>query len=517
MAVFTPPPQTPPIIEYAQPKYGSVPIAVDNDGYHYIVTGNTLLPPILIERTLATTATPKDALASLLKLYQNKGYPLVALTGNVVGKTINIAVFQGMLTEVQTPPALAPFFRGLSDHETIQKNDLLRDQIRASSYADRSGKNLEVNLSPASNPGGSALTVTALKQPDYFPLSGSLTFGNYGSRYSSGYVTGGNVAANLTHGIQITANFLQGLPGLRQASLGSNYYQNGAGASIVTPYGIYGVTTSWTHYRLGKATYPLNPDGNVFSYQINGMQLLYVDDATRASVTEAFNRVYYHETALNDFYTLLNQQYNYLSLGTNINHGLTIDGLPGNLNAAIVFNLGASGASGTLVDGKPGAPTSHFRYTNGTLSYQQNLPYGLQATLTGQAQIAADTLPSQQQWVLGGLGNLPAWEPGVISGDSGYTGRIELDAPALQRFNTTALLGAFLDVGGSTFRTPAAGTSPWQTLSDVGLSLKLQLPYQFSATAMTALPIENNGFNVVGRRDLHTNRLDAFFVVQKGF
>ena len=517
MPIFTPPQPAPPIIEYAQPKFGAEPVFVTSHGYKYVVTGNTLLPPKRLENALAAAATPKDALAALFKIYQDSGYPLVAITGQPVGQTVTISVFQGVLTEVNTAPGLKPYFSGLEGRETVKKSDIIRSQILASSYADRSGQQMEVNLAPGSNPDSSVMTVSETKKPNYFPLSGALTFGNYGSRYSSGYVTGANVAANLTHGAQITANFTQGLPGLRRVSLGSNYYQNGVGTSIITPYGIYGASASWTHYRLGKATAPLNPDGNVFSYQINGSQLLYADDATRSSVTEAFYRVDNHETAFNGYYTLLNQRYNYLSLGANINRGVTVGGRSGNLNAGLTFNLGISGASGSLVDHKRGVPTSHFRYTDATFAYQQSLPYGLQTNITGQAQLAADTLPSQQQWVLGGLGNLSAWEPGVIAADSGYTARLELDAPPLQRYGSSAVLGSFIETGATTLRTPAHGTAPWQTLADVGLNLKLQLPYQFSTTAMTALPIESSGFNAVGRTDLKLNRLDAFFVVQKGF
>jgi hemolysin activation/secretion protein len=518
MAAFIPPPQNiPVIIEYAQPKYGAEPIVVHNHGYQYVVTGDTLLPPALIEKTLASTATPKAAVNDLLKAYQDSGYPLVGIAGRVDGKTVEISVFQGMFSEVQTPKNVAPFFSGLSDRETIGKRELIRKQILAGLYADRSGQQLQVNVSPASNPGGSLLTVAATNKPDYFPLSGTLNFGNYGSRYSSDYVAGANIAANLTHGIQLTGNFLQGLPSLQQDSFGSNYYQNGIGGSIVTPYGIYGFTTNWTHYRLGEVTKPLFPDGNVFSYQINGTQLLYADDATRVTITEAFNRVKYHETVLNDAFTLLDQQYNYLSGGGNINRALTVASLPGNLSAGFTFNLGISSAAGSLVDNEPGVPTSHFKYGNLSLGYQQTLLYGLNADLTGQAQISASTLPSQQQWVLGGLGNLTAWEPGVTAADSGYTARLEVDAPTYTWFKSSASLGAFLEVGASTFRTPFPGTAPWQTLSDAGLTLKLQLPDKFSATAMTALPIQESGFSVAGRSDLTHNRIEAFFVVQKGF
>ena len=517
MAVFLPPSPAPQVVEYAKPRYGAEPTMVQSHGYRYVVTGNTLLPPATVQKILRTAATPKDALASLLKAYQGEGYPLVAITGKVEGKEVRIAVFQGMITELNTEDGLGWFYGSLSGRNDVRNDELLRRQIMAGLYAARSGKKVAVNLGPAANPDGSALDVTESAVPDYFPISGAVTFGNYGSRYSSGYVLGGDAAANLTHGVQITAGYLQGLPGLSQNSYGSSYEQGQFGASVVTPYGIYGISASRIYFRLGDATFPLNPKGDVDSFQLNGTQLVYADRATRASLTEALTRVSYKETVFNGLFTLLDQPYNYVSLGLNVNHSLTLGSLPGNLAGGISFNMGISGPAGTLVDGEPGFPTSHFRYTGLTLAYHQTLPLGFQADLTSQAQWAANTLPSQQQWILGGFGNLSAWEPGVVVGDSGYVTRLEIDGPALARSGASARLGGFLETGGSTFTTSPPGSPPWQTLSDAGLSLRLQLPYGFSATAMAATPISENGFDAIGNATLKVERMNAFFVVQKAF
>jgi len=517
MAAFVPPPQAPQVVEYAQPPYGAEPTTAQSHGYRYIVTGNTLLPPELIRKTLAAAATPKDALADLLQAYHAKGYTLVAITGKVEGKEVRIAVFQGMITELNTADGLGWFFGGLFGRDNVRRPELLRKQIMAGLYAARSGEKVNVNLGPAANPGGTALNVTESPVPNYSPVSGAVTFGNYGSRYSSGYVVGGNAAANLTHGVQITANYLQGLPGLRESSYGSSYYQGGVGTSVVTPYGIYGFSASRIYFRLGDETYPLNPKGNIDTYQLNGTQLLYADASTRVSLTEALTHVAYTETVFNGYFTLLDQPYTYVSLGLNANHSFTLGSLPGNLSGGATMNLGVSASSGTLYDGYPGVPTSHFRYAGFTLAYQQTLPLGFQANLSAQAQLATNTLPAQQEWTLGGFGNLSAWEPGVVVGDSGYVARLEVDAPAFARFGANARLGGFFETGGVTYTTPAPGTFPWQTLSDAGLSLRLQLPYGFSATAMAARPIQQNGFDAIGNTDLKLSQIDAFFVVQKEF
>lgn len=514
--IFTPPPAVPAIIELRQPAYGAQPVIASSHGYRYTITGNTLLSPATLTKALAAATDPKAALSALLHAYYDRGYVLVGATAQTSGHDVTISIIEGLFTEVNGDD-VSQFFSGLTYRPGIKRATLLRDQVMASAYAARSGHTLNLNIAPAENPGGSTLTVNETPIADYFPLSGNVNFGNYGNRYTSGYVVGTGLTANLTHGVQISGNFMQGLPDLRQESKGSNYYENGIGASIVTPYGIYGANASWTHFRLGDITYPLNPDGNVFSYAITGLQLLYADTATRVSLNESFTRVKYEETVFNGFYTLLKQQYNYLSFGPAVSRNLTLAGQPGSLTASATFNLGISAANGTLVDNQPGVPTSHFRYGDLSFSYQQTLPHQVQATLSGQAQISADTLPSQQQWVLGGLNNLSAWEPGVISGDSGYVTRLEFDAPPLTRLKSSATLGAFIEVGGATLRTPASGSPPWQTLSDAGLTLKLTLPYQFSATAVAAVRVADNGFDAAAHRNLELNKINCLFVVQKVF
>lgn len=517
MAGFVPPPSAPTLVEMAAPRHGASPVELESHGWRYVVTGNTLLAEKKIRDVLDRAADPKAALGDLVKAYHAAGYLLVAATGQVNGKKVEIAVYEGMLTELTAPAGLGQFFGGIKERRDLRQPAILKRQIMAGAYAERSGQKLNVNLGPAANPGGSSLTVSETPTPNYFPVSGQVTFGNYGSRFSSGYVVGGSAAANLTHGVQLTANYLQGLPGLRESSYGSSYEQGGVGASVVTPYGIYGVSFSRLYFRLGQETWPLNPKGAADTFQLTGTQLVYADTATRVSLTESLTRVTYKETVFNGFFTLLDQPYNYVSLGTSASHSMTLGGLPGTLSGGVTFNMGISGASGTLYDNIPGVPTSHFRYTNFTAAYHQTLPKGFTADLTGLAQWAVNTVPTQQQWTLGGFGNLAAWEPGITVGDSGYIARLELDAPPVKRFGTSATFGVFAETGGATFSHPVARTPPWQLLSDVGLILKLKLPYGFSATAMAAKNVRESGFGAAGEANLKLNRMSAFFVVQKGF
>ncbi|MFZ1991062.1 MAG: ShlB/FhaC/HecB family hemolysin secretion/activation protein [Alphaproteobacteria bacterium] len=507
------------VVEYNPPDYGAVPIAVQSHAYHYIVTGNTLIPPLEITRALVAATTPKSAIAALMNEYKHRDYPLAGITGDVDvdGKTVRIFVFEGMITEVKAPKGMGWFFHGLSWRKDLHSREITRKQLLANAAAARAGKTLEVNISPSTNPGGSTLSVRTSPVADYSPLTASLSFGNYGSRYASGYIAGADAALNLAHGVQVTADYMKGLSGLTEISRGSRYSQAGFGASVVTPYGIYGITASFISFRLGDATFPLNPSGNVDTFQLSGTQLVYADDATRVWLSEAISDVNYKENVFDGAFTLIDQPYDYLSLRSSVEHSLTVDGLAAKVSGAVAVNLGISGTEGTLASDQPGLPTPQFRYADFTLGYHQDLPLGLDMDLTSAVRWTEDTLPVQQQWVLGGMGNLTAWEPGVVAADRGYNGRVQINAPAIKQFDSSAQFGVFLETGGASFAARAPGTPSWQALSDAGLSLKLELPYKLSATALAAWPIEQSGFNAIGRSNLDLNRIDAFFLVRKGF
>ena len=102
-------------------------------------------------------------------------------------------------------------------------------------------------------------------------------------------------------------------------------------------------------------------------------------------------------------------------------------------------------------------PTPHFRYVTANASYQQHLPHGFQVDLTGQGQWAFNTLPVEQEWTLGGFGNLNAWQPAIAVGDSGYLARLEFSAGSPVVYRSEARLGLFLETGGAKPTTPPPG------------------------------------------------------------
>ncbi|MBN6740051.1 ShlB/FhaC/HecB family hemolysin secretion/activation protein [Acidithiobacillus sp. MC6.1] len=450
-----------------------------------------------------------------MSAYRKAGYFLVAVKASVVGKRVDVTVIQGRITEKHVATGLGWFYSGLRGDD-LTSAPLIRSNILASMYSATNGYQLHPSLSPAPNPDGTALTVTQSPLPGYRWIGGDLLFGNYGSRYTSSYLAGGSIYLNPGDGVQLTGGYTYGIPGLTKSSIGSNYYQANAGVSSITPWGTYGFTSLLTHYKLGKITAPYYFTGNVQQYTLTGSQLLYADASNRVSVNEGLSEVNNKETVLNGAYTLMQQDYDYYTLGASYTRLLHLYGYNGAASIGFNYNQGVSGYHGTFVPG-PGAPSPHFHYLTFNLNYNQGLPLGMSLQLTGTGQWAFNTLPSNQLWVIGGYGNVSAYYSGIVSGDSGYAGRLALQSPAVHRYGLTATGSLFFETAGATSYYLSPHQAPWQNLSDAGLGINLSTRWGTTISAVTALPISTSVFPASAAANLSKDRIDAYFILQQSF
>lgn len=521
--VFTPPPvpatqHTVIVKKVHDGTHGSLPLRVSSHQYNYVLTGNTLLPDQVLEKAMTNSKTPRETVAAIRSAYFRAGYFLVALRAELMpNKIVRIEVYQGQITKEKIPGSLKWFFPGLRYRANIVENDVVYRSILASAFSQRNGQNMQIGFQATSNPGGSELHVGQTPQPGYQQLTGNVFFGNYGGRYSSRYLTGGSLSYSPGLGLNFFMNGNQGLSGLTAASAGSNYSNGQVGLSSITPWGIYTFSSQWTHYHLGNIAYPLSPTGNIFTWTFNGNQLIYANAQIRWSFMEGFthvnNKVKVYQSLIPGGYPLTVQDYNYFNVGTQISYAYTAFGKPGSISGNFNYNQGINGSSGTLNNVLPGYPAARFHYFDTGFTINQSLPFGLSASLSANGQGSFNTLPSQQQWVLGGFGNLSAWYPGIIVGDSGYSARAQLLSPAWDFHGFTAQANLFTEAGG-THNIYAPGSPPWQSLSDAGVGVNLQSPWGTHFAVISAVPV---GWNHVTQAVRQSDRVDAYFVISQNF
>src|SRR5690606_11165287 len=157
------------------------------------------------------------------------------------------------------------FVRGLQDREDLTIRDQLRASTMAEAYTARQGTRLKAQFAKAEQVGGTKMTVTEEPIPGAKPWNAILAFGNLGSRFSSRYTASASGTVRPGGGLELSAGYTQGLPGLTADSAGSSYKGGQLGASLVTPLGIYSLSYSRTQYTIGERAAPLYPSGDIES------------------------------------------------------------------------------------------------------------------------------------------------------------------------------------------------------------------------------------------------------------
>lgn len=490
-------------------------VRVQAHDLHIEVVGNTLLGVHSIEAALASARSAADAVSRLEAAYRRAGYLLVGLRAQTAadGKRVRIDVIEGQITAVRATPGVAAFYRGVEFDPTVTENQLIRRNILAEMYASRSGLGFQPSLGPAPQPGGSLLSVQTTPQPGFKPVSGSLTLGNYGSRYVGGDVAAANVQMQPGDGWLFAASYSHGLPNWQKDSAGSRSDSATLSASKVTPWGIYGLSLARSTYRLGVSGAPYYPAGQTQTAALTANQLVWASATTRLALNQALTHVAYKSTVLGGSFTLADQNYNYASVGVQASRNVQLGDLAGSLSAAATYNLGLSAPRGTMIYDLSSAPQTRFHYWTVNATWQQALPNGFSSTLSASGQWGLDTLPANQQWVIGGFGSLTAWNSGILSGDGGYLLRASVQTPA-QNLHGWQLTGQlFAEQGAVTTHYNPPKVPGWKMLADVGVGFTVVAPWKTSLTLLAARPAAQKN---VGAAVIQSQRA-VYFLLQQPF
>lgn len=511
-AMTVPPPASHGTVAVVAGPARGASLPVLSHGFRYKVDGNTLLDPADVRAALAGAATPEAAIGALKHAYADKGYFLVAVAAGVQGQDVRIEVTQGRLAHVEGPAHLAAYFNGLLGRDTLRTAQVVRRGLLAQADAATNGEQPKISFEPAAERGGSTLRIDTAPLEDSRTASGSVTVGNLGNRYAGHDLA--QVQGQLQHdGYTLQATHTRALTGIDQDSRGGYYAATGATLAKVTPAGWFQLDGNATRYRLGTAFAPLNPGGTVKVFGAGATQLLYADDARRWTLAEGLHRIHDRETVFDGAYALRDQRYDVFDLGTQ--GSWRVAGLAGRsatLSLGGGLKLGGLGGSHGF-SAAPGNADGHFSIYTARAGVDQALGGGYSVQIDLSAQTTPDTLPSYEQWVLGGWNMLAAWFPGTLVGDRGYLGRVTMQAPAWSLGALKLRPALFAEHGAARYHADLAGQG-WQRLSDAGASLGLDLPaLDAHALVAYARPLGSSHTPQDPRR---RQRAHAFFYLQFG-
>jgi len=509
---FVPPHNPPQIVTLRLAENAGGEIAVESHGFRYTVSGNTLLSQTVIRTALLQAQSPESAINALNAAYRKRGYLLVALRAKVEDKNVSIAVIEGQISSLKAQPGIRPFYNGVEFDPAVTENALIRRNILAEMYASRSGLGFRPSVGPAPQPGGSELTIGSPEQPGFKRFGASVVFGNYGSRYVGGDVASINLQAQPGDGWLLAGNYSHGLPNLTTASAGSRYDAGALSVSKVTPWGIYGINLNRSSYRLGVAGAPYYPQGITETSALTGSQLVWASPTARWSLTQAVTHVAYKSTVLGGAYTLADQNYNYVTLGTQGSRNVQLAGLAGSVSLTLNYNLGVSAPRGTMVYDLPSAPQTRFHNWTVNASWQQALPRGWSANVSATGQWGLDTMPANQQWVVGGYGSLSAFSAS-LAGDGGYLVRSVLQTPSWNLGGWSVNAQGFWEQGAVTTHYTPVGSPAWRMLSDVGVGLSLTSPWKTTLSLLAARPVAQKNVPAA----TFDSQKAVYFIVQQPF
>lgn len=526
MAVDATPPSPAPAPEAAA-EAAAAPGAtfyVDGQGYRYAVTGNTLLPRATIVAALEAAATPKAAIDALNNAYVDAGYLFVVIGGEVENKLVALHIVQGRILEFDVPPDMLPFVKNLRGRDDLTRNQLLRETAMLDIYAQRNGVRPAASFAKAAEVGGTKMMIREEPIPGAKPVSGGLSLSNLSGRFSSRYAAGGNVSVRPGNGLELTASYNQGLPGMTSESSGSTYRSGALGGSLVTPWGVYGFSYIKTDYQIGEAGAPFYPAGDNEQGGVNGTQIVFASPATRVATTQSLMHYSNHQSVdlaqpgqPEQRFSLVDQNYNVVSAGAIANRSFAWFGRNAAISAGATLAKGISGRSGSFLPLSPGIPDPRFLLVQANATVQATLPYDAIAAATITAQHADSTLPQAQQWVLGGFGNLSAWLPAVLLGDTGVLGRATVSSKAYAWGGYSLSAGGYAEAGVARLDQRGRSEPYTRGLGDVGLSLTGSTPFGTTLTLAYAFPVWYRNVEGAVRQSVDSNRAHLYFTLNQTF
>lgn len=419
------------------------------------------------------------------------------------GDDIYVSITAGSLAAVDAPKPLKRYFTGLIGEKPLLLGDFEKKRLLAGVHASRMGADFAPVLAPVQG-GGYQMT---FKRGTETVSSGSarVNFSNFGNRFTGREFVDLDVREGSRWGDEFSAQARTAakLTGIDDVEPGNEYNELQLGWNRVTPYGLFGLSGRMIDYRQQFGTLAFNGQINFLDVGYTG---IVVSNASQRLTVQA--RADYVEKTL-DFAAsgILAQREPYasLELGSTwiASFRLLGQGLLSQATIAVRRGLG---------DWGPERTASDLDYWLLRPAYSlRMLGEGFSGELQLLSQLASVAVPEQQQWVVGGIGNLHAYVPGVAIGDRGVSARLVGEAPMLMLGNVSFKTRLFLEWGAAEYSQAAAGQpQARQSASDVGGELVLGFGRFFETALAAAMPLHDSGIDRQTRDDARADFLFRF-------
>lgn len=414
---------------------------------------------------------------------------------------IFVSIYAGTINSISAPAPLMPYFAPLEKEDPLTIGDFEKKRLLAGIHASRMGAGYTPVFTAAE---GNAYDLTLKPSPDLVsPGSVRVNLSNVGNRFTGREFLDLDARRGSSSGdeFSVLARTAASVLKLDDVEPGSDYHETQLGWSRVTPFGLFGVSGRYVDYRQQVQNTAFN--GELCTVDTGYTGIVASSATQRVTVQGKVDYIYKGLELDSTGQKLQKEAYASLEAGAawSTSFRLLSQSWLSQATVSARQGLGAAGSSLTLAD----------------LDYWLVRPaYSLRSqgsALTGELQVSmqyADVIvPEQQQWIVGGIGNLHAYVPGVALGDRGVLVRMVGEYTPYTYSIITVKPRAFVEFAAAEFAKPVAGVSDdVQSLSDVGAELVVGIG-PFIETAVTAaLPIQHSGVSKQARDDA---RADFFF------
>jgi hypothetical protein len=537
------------------------------NGYQVRVSGAHQLSRDELDKIFKSAKTPSQAIFLMSSAALRKGHMLVSMQYAPEGNVIYVHALQARVTGFKGGE-ISTFFADLKDDPNLTRGEFDRARVMANVRSERTGVDYSVSYVVDENaPERVVMVFSGEPREDYDATDLVLKFGNQGSRYVGRYFGDVGLSHNFKDGSRATGSLETAFTDLGESRGGEDYYRIQLAADRPFTQGLYGISAGHTEYSqdLGSttsstttasgsdpicdalgmlglcspssttttSTQKLGLDAKINTLGISGEQVLASDLSSRLNV---FERIDYIDSQIDVgvFGNLQDEKYATLEVGAKY-FAADLRG-PKSLrwSAQLSVKTGLTGDSGSLGT-YPAYRTQYLSNNPGATSTPQVVPAARTAEfvsvlprftaklpladsgnlrLNAMAQFANEQLPQQQQWVLGGMGSISAYLPGVLSGDSGYYGKLDYA-------KTVTVLGIevepeiFVEYGAAWFENASGLEGETRSIVDAGVKFSADLGWDVQLDAVFARSLADDGF--ASSSALNAFEADFFFTVKKIF
>ena len=513
MAIDLPPPQLP-----QEAQLSSFPAGAATAAFT-VTLGNTRLhvfgpppPEALLRLLLARAQTQSDVVYAVRDAYYSSGYPVAKIAYALNGDDLYVSVAPQPVTAIQMPQRYQPYFEDLPSREALDVDALESARILASEHADRAGESLQMALRPEAG-GVAVLLAENGEGPAQTSLAGG--FGNPGNRVLGRYFADLLLKQNFGSGDTVAVGGRYAFPELDDGSADAEYADASVAWSHVGRLGLFGLTASYIDYsqkpELDDSTIDYEFKGNIRQAEASWQNLLSASLSHRWTLGGKVDYVW--KRLKLDPLDLAVQRQTYTSVEVSTGYRCSVL----LFERAWDFDLSLALRKG-LGDDRSDDPEvfADLGYLLLRPDLRAQVPVADRQTvqLRVSGQWSGDTLPEQQQWVLGGRSAIESYLPGFAYGDQGALAALQWELTLAEWAGWKLAPKLFAEYGVS--RVSEAGfildgNGRSQSVADAGAALTVDWRKHLSLSVSAAAPLASSGINRQTRDD---TRADLLFRVE---